>query len=74
MKTVCRVTPRDLLAIPCGGVTMEGLEYNVGVTITFIYHWLNGKGHFFVGFNVEDSATAEISRWQVWQWVRFGVS
>ncbi|CAH0719107.1 unnamed protein product, partial [Brenthis ino] len=65
------VSPQDLLLIPTGGVTMQGLKHNVAVSILFIYHWLAGIGHFFYNGNVEDSATAEISRSQIWQWVRF---
>ncbi|XP_048481302.1 uncharacterized protein LOC119694354 isoform X2 [Plutella xylostella] len=65
------VTADDLLTIPSGGVTLQGLRHNVAVSILFIYHWLAGVGHFFYSGNVEDSATAEISRWQVWQWIRF---
>ena len=67
------VSPRDLLLIPGGGVTMQGLKHNVAVSILFIYHWLAGIGHFFYNGNVEDSATAEISRAQIWQWIRFSV-
>ncbi|XP_038219006.1 malate synthase-like [Zerene cesonia] len=67
------VTPLDLLSIPAGGVTLSGVKHNVAVTILFIYHWLAGIGHFFYSGNVEDSATAEISRWQIWQWIRFAV-
>ncbi|OWR44155.1 Malate synthase [Danaus plexippus plexippus] len=66
------VTAQDLLTIPSGGVTMQGLKHNVAVAILFIYHWLAGIGHFFYNGNVEDSATAEISRAQIWQWIRFG--
>lgn len=65
------ITAKDLLSIPTGGVTLQGLRHNVAVTILFIYHWLAGIGHFFYSGNVEDSATAEISRSQVWQWIRF---
>ncbi|KPJ05321.1 Malate synthase, glyoxysomal [Papilio xuthus] len=61
----------DLLTIPQGGVTSQGIKHNVAVTILFIYHWLAGIGHFFYNGNVEDSATAEISRAQIWQWIRF---
>lgn len=67
------VTPDDLLQIPPGGVTLEGLKHNVEVGILFIYNWLNGNGHFFHKGAVEDSATAEISRLQVWQCIRHQV-
>ncbi|XP_024858009.1 malate synthase-like isoform X1 [Kryptolebias marmoratus] len=65
-----RVTPEDLLSMPSGGVTLYGLKYNIAVGVLFINAWLSGKGHFFYRGQVEDSATAEISRSQVWQWIR----
>ncbi|CAL8358685.1 unnamed protein product [Merluccius merluccius] len=64
------VTPEDLVCMPAGGVTLHGLKYNIGVGILFIHAWLSGNGHFFYRGQVEDSATAEISRSQVWQWIR----
>ncbi|KAK2903751.1 malate synthase-like isoform X2 [Channa argus] len=64
------VTPEDLLSMPSGGVTLYGLKYNIAVGVLFINAWLSGKGHFFYRGQVEDSATAEISRSQVWQWIR----
>ncbi|XP_033829380.1 malate synthase-like [Periophthalmus magnuspinnatus] len=64
------VTPTDLLTMPSGGVTLTGLRYNIAVGVLFINAWLSGKGHFFYRGQVEDSATAEISRSQVWQWIR----
>lgn len=63
------VTQDDLLSMPSGGVTLNGLKYNIAVGILFIKAWLSGKGHFFYRGQVEDSATAEISRSQVWQWI-----
>lgn len=60
----------DLLLMPPGGVTRAGLALNITVGILFIFHWLNGRGHFTHRGAVEDSATAEISRSQVWQWIR----
>ncbi|XP_036407523.1 malate synthase-like [Megalops cyprinoides] len=67
------VTPANLLTMPAGGVTLYGLKYNIAVGILFIEAWLTGKGHFFYKGQVEDSATAEISRSQVWQWIRHQV-
>uniref|UniRef100_A0A3Q4GJ30 malate synthase n=1 Tax=Neolamprologus brichardi TaxID=32507 RepID=A0A3Q4GJ30_NEOBR len=64
------VFPEDLLSMPSGGVTLNGLKCNIAVGVLFINAWLSGKGHFFYRGQVEDSATAEISRSQVWQWVR----
>ncbi|XP_066576225.1 malate synthase-like [Amia ocellicauda] len=67
------VTPTNLLTMPAGGVTLNGLKYNIAVGILFIEAWLTGRGHFFYKGQVEDSATAEISRSQVWQWIRHQV-
>ncbi|XP_032876466.1 malate synthase, glyoxysomal-like [Amblyraja radiata] len=67
------VTPSDLLTMPSGGVTLHGLKYNIGVGILFIEAWLRGQGTFYFRGQVEDSATAEISRSQVWQWLRHRV-
>uniref|UniRef100_A0A3B3DFY4 malate synthase n=1 Tax=Oryzias melastigma TaxID=30732 RepID=A0A3B3DFY4_ORYME len=68
-EDVC-VAAEDLLCMPAGGVTLYGLKHNISVGILFINAWLSGKGHFFYRGQVEDSATAEISRSQVWQWIR----
>ncbi|XP_027007793.2 malate synthase-like [Tachysurus fulvidraco] len=68
-----RVTPEDLLTVPAGGVTLYGLKHNIAVGVLFIEAWLSGRGHFFFKGQVEDSATAEISRSQVWQWIRHQV-
>merc|ERR1712098_966606 len=67
------VSVEDLLNIPSGGVTMTGLELNIKVAVTFIHKWLNAAtGCFPLNNKAEDSATAEISRCQVWQWIRHG--
>lgn len=69
------VAAKDLLTIPSGGVTLNGLKNNIAVGIHFIQSWiLKAEGHFIFNGQVEDSATAEISRSQVWQWIRHGVS
>lgn len=65
-----KITESDLLTLPKGGVTEDGLRHNITVGILFIYHWLCGKGVFVFKGSVEDSATAEISRAQIWQWIR----
>lgn len=70
---VSDITPSTLIDIPKGGVTMDGLRQNISVALLFIYHWLSGSGIFFYNGSVEDSATAEISRSQLWQWIRFSV-
>lgn len=67
------VSAADLLTLPVGGVTTQGLTHNISIAILFIFNWLNDKGHFIYKGFVEDSATAEISRSQIWQWIRHGV-
>ncbi|XP_055536849.1 malate synthase-like isoform X2 [Wyeomyia smithii] len=64
------ITPESLTKIPEGGVTIDGLENNITVALLFIYHWFTGSGVFYLNGAVEDSATAEISRSQIWQWIR----
>lgn len=73
LRSGLKVTPEDLLTMPAGGVTLFGLKHNIAVGILFIEAWLTGRGHFFYKGQVEDSATAEISRSQVWQWIRHQV-
>ncbi|KFB43957.1 AGAP005342-PA-like protein [Anopheles sinensis] len=72
LPNISQVTAGSLLQIPKGGVTIAGLNNNITVALLFIYHWLTGSGVFFLNGAVEDSATAEISRSQLWQWIRMG--
>ena len=69
------VTEADLLAIPAtpGDVTPAGLRTNVSVGIRYLDAWLRGVGAAAIDNLMEDAATAEISRSQVWQWVRAGI-
>jgi malate synthase len=64
----------DLLSLPAtpGEITDEGLRANVSVGIRYIAAWLSGVGAAAIDNLMEDAATAEISRSQVWQWVRHG--
>jgi malate synthase len=62
-----------LLTLPRGGVTLRSVETNVRVTLLYVLHWLYGQGTVVVNGCVEDSATAEISRAQLWQWVHHRV-
>jgi malate synthase len=63
------VTAADLLAIPEGTITEEGLRLNVDVGIQYMAAWLSGNGCVPIYNLMEDAATAEISRSQVWQWL-----
>lgn len=74
LGTSDKITELDLLTLPSGDVTEEGLRHNITVSILFIYNWLCGKGVFIFDGAIEDSATAEISRSQVWQWIRHKAS
>jgi malate synthase len=66
------VTAADLLAVPDGEITEEGLRLNVDVGIQYIEAWLRGSGAVPIYNLMEDAATAEISRAQVWQWSHYG--
>src|SRR5579864_5542182 len=58
--------------VPGGSITEAGLRMNVSVGIQYIESWLRGVGAAAINNLMEDVATAEISRSQVWQWVRHG--
>jgi malate synthase len=74
MREDVQVTEADLLSIPDtpGEVTEQGLRTNVSVGIRYLDAWLHGVGAAAIDNLMEDAATAEISRSQVWQWVRAG--
>jgi malate synthase len=67
-----RVTPKDLLTVPDGEITEQGLRWNIDVGIQYVEAWLRGSGCVPIYNLMEDAATAEICRAQVWQWVRHG--
>jgi malate synthase len=64
------VTAADLLKVPEGRVTRAGLVNNIDVGIRYLAAWLGGNGCVPIHHLMEDAATAEISRAQLWQWVR----
>ena len=66
------VSAADLIAVPEGTRTEAGLRQNVAVGIGYVEAWLRGIGCVPLFNLMEDAATAEISRAQVWQWVRHG--
>ena len=66
------VTSQDLTALPRGDITERGLRHNIDVGIQYLESWLRGSGCVPIYNLMEDAATAEISRSQVWQWVRHG--
>jgi len=64
-----QITAKDLLAIPQGEITEKGLRTNINVGILYLEAWLRGAGCVPLYHLMEDAATAEISRTQIWQWV-----
>jgi malate synthase len=66
------VAAKDLLAVPDGEITEAGLRWNIDVGLQYLEAWLNGLGCVPIYNLMEDAATAEICRAQVWQWVEFG--
>jgi malate synthase len=62
-------TAADLLAVPTGTITFAGLQQNVAVGLGYLEAWLRGIGCVPLFNMMEDAATAEISRSQLWQWV-----
>ncbi len=68
-----RVTAEDLLAVPTGTISEQGVRTNVSVSLQYLSGWLNGLGSVAINGLMEDTATVEISRAQLWQWVRFKI-
>ncbi|MGH2810300.1 MAG: malate synthase A, partial [Actinomycetota bacterium] len=68
------VTAEQLLdpAIPGGQITQEGLRNNISVAIQYLSSWLRGTGAAGIFNLMEDAATSEIARSQIWQWIRHG--
>jgi malate synthase len=64
------VMAQDLLAVPEGPITEGGVRTNINVGIQYIEAWMRGFGAVPIHNLMEDAATAEISRAQIWQWIR----
>jgi len=64
------VSADDLLQVPKGRITEAGLRGNIRVAVQYLAAWLGGNGCVPINHLMEDAATAEISRAQLWQWVR----
>ncbi|MEO1259809.1 MAG: malate synthase A [Bacteroidota bacterium] len=67
-----KVNAADLVQAPDGTITEAGLRLNINVGILYIESWLRGNGAAAIYNLMEDAATAEISRTQVWQWIHSG--
>jgi malate synthase len=66
------ITQKDMLEVPTGTITEAGLRINIDVGLQYLEAWLRGVGCVPIYNLMEDAATAEICRAQVWQWVRNG--
>jgi len=70
-----QVTRNDLLNMNMPGtVTEDGIRKNLNIGLGYIEGWLRGVGCVPINYLMEDAATAEVSRSQLWQWCRHGVS
>jgi malate synthase len=72
LRLEVNVSPGDLLHIPTGGITENGLRTCIRVGVQYIEAWLRGSGCVPLYNLMEDVATAEICRAQLWQWIRHG--
>jgi malate synthase len=72
VRPAVAVTAEDLLSIAEGEITLEGLRWNIDVGLQYLESWLRGSGCVPIYNLMEDAATAEICRAQVWQWVKHG--
>ena len=68
------ITAADLITAPKGAVTEAGVRKNINVGILYIESWLQGNGAAAIYHLMEDAATAEISRAQIWQWIHHKVA
>lgn len=67
------ISARELLAVPEGNISDESIRKNISVALHYLRSWLAGNGCVPVNFLMEDAATAEICRAQLWQWNRYAV-
>ena len=67
-----RILAENLLEMPAGKITEAGLRRNIDVALQYLESWLRGNGCVPIYNLMEDAATAEISRTQIWQWIRYG--
>jgi len=63
------VTAADLLQVPEGTITEAGLRNNISVSLQYLESWLRGSGCVPINNLMEDAATVEISRAQIWEWI-----
>jgi malate synthase len=63
------VTAANLVQVPEGRITEEGLRNNISVSLQYLESWLRGSGCVPINNLMEDAATVEIARSQIWQWI-----
>ena len=68
-----KITEADLIEPPIGIITENGVRKNINVGVLYLASWLNGQGAAALHNLMEDAATAEISRSQLWQWLQHKV-
>ncbi len=73
-RASAQVSEQDLLEVPRGERTEEGLRHNVRVGVQYLAAWMDGQGCVPLYNLMEDAATAEIARAQVWQWIHHGAA
>lgn len=66
------IAAQDLLTVPTGEITEAGFRNNVNVALQYLEAWLGGRGAVGIHYLMEDVATAEIARSQMWQWLHYG--
>ncbi len=72
LRADVQVSARDLLTVPDGAITEQGLRGCIRVGVQYLESWLRGQGCVPLYHLMEDAATAEICRAQLWQWLRHG--
>jgi len=72
MRAEVHVSAGDLLQVPEGAITEEGLRHCIRVGVQYLESWLRGNGCVPLYHLMEDAATAEICRAQLWQWLHHG--
>ena len=74
LRREIKVTREEMLAVPTGTITEAGVRMNLEVGVRYVEAWIGGLGCVPIHHLMEDAATSEISRCQLWQWLRFGAT
>jgi len=72
VKPTRTITAQELLNFPTGDITERGMRVNINVSLRYLDSWLRGTGAAAINHLMEDAATVEISRSQLWQWIQRG--